>query len=280
MVNVLKIIRETNSLSLKDAAEKFGISIQAITKREGHFKQYCSKVLKSYSVLFGIDINDIYELIHFAKQGATYDMVRYEYLRYTRNYPSTCFNQYNLFRLLREYEGMSMKEFSEIVGIDRSDLSYTEIGKKNLSIALIKKYAKALGVKQSQLAYLIECQEAGATPTDILWLYANIKKQNMNVLYGEKISKNILLVLRCGNSLRPKEVAERAGLQLTYIYKLEEGQGTITYNTLKCYAKAFNLSMADIYYLVELEENGAAIQEILDVYLEHLYCNKPLYIAS
>ncbi len=59
-------------------------------------------------------------------------------------------------RLLRLYFGMSQQEIAETVGVSQSLVSDVEASRKNVSLDLLERYSRALGIKMSQLLFFAE----------------------------------------------------------------------------------------------------------------------------
>lgn len=59
-------------------------------------------------------------------------------------------------RLLRLYFGMSQQEIAEAVGVSQSLVSDVEASRKNVSLDLLDKYSRSLGIKMSQLLFFAE----------------------------------------------------------------------------------------------------------------------------
>ncbi len=57
---------------------------------------------------------------------------------------------------LRIAQGLSQEAFAHKVGIDRTYMPSIEKGKRNISITIVQKIAKALGMKISELFSVIE----------------------------------------------------------------------------------------------------------------------------
>lgn len=52
---------------------------------------------------------------------------------------------------LRKAKGLSQKDLATLTGLDRSFISETEGGKKNISISTLEKFARALEVSMGSL---------------------------------------------------------------------------------------------------------------------------------
>lgn len=59
-------------------------------------------------------------------------------------------------RLLRLYFGMSQQEIAETVGVSQSLISDVEASRKSVSLDLLERYSRALGIKMSQLLFFAE----------------------------------------------------------------------------------------------------------------------------
>ena len=59
-------------------------------------------------------------------------------------------------RLLRLYFGMSQQEIAETVGVSQSLVSDVEASRKSVSLDLLERYSRALGIKMSQLLFFAE----------------------------------------------------------------------------------------------------------------------------
>lgn len=47
-------------------------------------------------------------------------------------------------RALRKYKGLSLRDFEEVAGIRRGDMSDIETGKRNLTVGMLERIAEAL----------------------------------------------------------------------------------------------------------------------------------------
>src|SRR5689334_21484674 len=59
-------------------------------------------------------------------------------------------------RLVRLYWGMSQQDLAETVGVSQSLISDVEASRKSVSLDLLERYSRALGIKMSQLLFFAE----------------------------------------------------------------------------------------------------------------------------
>jgi transcriptional regulator with XRE-family HTH domain len=92
-------------------------------------------------------------------------------------------------RLVRLYWGMSQQEIAETVGVSQSLVSDVEAARKGVSLELLDRYSRALGIRMSQLLFFAE--ELEGEPL----------KRRGKLFIAER-------VLRLLESLKPSEHAE------------------------------------------------------------------------
>ena len=59
-------------------------------------------------------------------------------------------------RLIRLYWGYSQVELADKLGVSQSIISEIESGQKSVSLDLLEKYSKSLGIRMSQLLFFAE----------------------------------------------------------------------------------------------------------------------------
>ena len=59
-------------------------------------------------------------------------------------------------RLVRLYWGMSQQQLAETVGVSQSLVSDIEAARKGVSLDLLERYSRALGIRMSQLLFFAE----------------------------------------------------------------------------------------------------------------------------
>ena len=92
-------------------------------------------------------------------------------------------------RLVRLYWGMSQQEIAETVGVSQSLVSDVEAVRKGVSLELLERYSRGLGIRMSQLLFFAE--ELEGEPL----------KRRGKLFIAER-------VLRLLESLKPSEHAE------------------------------------------------------------------------
>lgn len=124
-------------------------------------------------------------------------------------------------RALREQRNYTLQDLAKRTGLSLSYLSEIERGSKRPSLKTIEKLAAALNVPKTQLVE----GDIAATGLPL----------------GDKIG-----LLRSDRGLSPQELAQRAGLSLSYLSEIERGAVYPALNTLKKIAAGLEVGVSTL----------------------------------